>query len=143
MWTDPAARDEDAPERQHLRISIAEDHSGTQRAVQLLLRWLGCVADVADDARDALEAVRRREYDIILMDIVMPQMDGLEATRRIRRDRSLTAQPRIVGMSADSMPEDQDVCFTAGMDDFLPKPIAIAQLARILDEAAVGLSAVC
>jgi CheY-like chemotaxis protein len=76
------------------------------------------------------------------MDIVMPRMDGLEATRRIRRDRTLTPQPRIVGMSEDSMPEDQDICITAGMDDFLLKPIAIAHLARILDEAAVGLSAV-
>jgi CheY-like chemotaxis protein len=143
MWTDSVARDDVAPARQHLRILIVEDHPGTQRAVQLLLRWLGCVADVADDGRDALEAVRTREYDIILMDIAMPRMDGLEATRRIRRDRAPTPQPRIAGMSADSMPEDQENCFAAGMDDFLPKPIAVDQLARILDEAAVGLPAVC
>ena len=137
------ARDDGARERRHLRILIAEDHPGTQRAVQLLLRWLGCIAEVADDGRDAVEAVRRREYDIILMDVVMPRMDGLEATRRIRRDRTLTLQPRIVGMSADAMPEDQDIGFAAGMDDFLPKPIAVDRLTRILDEAAMGLSAVC
>jgi CheY-like chemotaxis protein len=137
------ARDDRAPQRQHLRVLIAEDHPGTQRALQLILVWLGCAADVVDDGRDAVDAVRRREYDIILMDVVMPRMDGLEATRRIRHDSAPAWRPRIVGISADTLPEDQDICFAAGMDDFLPKPIDIAELARILDEVAVGLSAVC
>jgi CheY-like chemotaxis protein len=143
MRSELVARGDRAPERKHLRILIVEDHLGSQQALRLLLRWLGCHPAVSDNGRDALEAVRRREYDIILMDVVMPRMDGLEATRRIRRDPSLIAQPRIVGMSADAMLEDQETCFAAGMDDFLPKPIDVDRLIRILDEAAVGVSAVC
>ncbi len=143
MRNGSVARDDRALQRQHLRILIAEDHPGTQRAMQLVLRWLGCAADIADDGRAVLDAVRSREYDIILMDILMPRMDGLEATRRIRRERAPASTPRIVGVSAETLPEDQDLCFAAGMDDFLPKPIEIDDLVRILDEVAVGLSAVC
>jgi CheY-like chemotaxis protein len=118
MRSESLACGDDAPEREHLRILIVEDHTGSQQALRLLLRRLGCRADVSDDGRDALGAVRAREYDIILMDIVMPRMDGLEATRRIRRDRALNSRPRIVGMSADAAPEDQEACFAAGLDDF-------------------------
>jgi CheY-like chemotaxis protein len=142
MRSESVTRDDGAPERKRLRILIVEDHLGSQQALQLLLRWLGCRADVSDNGQEALEAVRTREYDIILMDVVMPRMDGLEATRRIRQDRALISQPRIVGMSADTMPEDQETCFAAGMDEFLPKPIDVDSLIRILDEAALGLSAV-
>ena len=133
----------DAAARQRLRILVVEDHVGTQRAVQLVLRWLECHSDVADNGREALEAVRTREYDVILMDVVMPMMDGLEATRRIRQERPIGTGPRIVGMSADTMAEDRQVCFSAGMDDFLPKPIDVDALIRILDETALGLAAVC
>jgi CheY-like chemotaxis protein len=84
-----------------------------------------------------------RDYDVILMDIVMPLMDGLEATRRIRLERPCGTRPRIVGMSADTMPEDRQACFSAGMDEFLPKPLDVDALIRILDERASSLAAAC
>ena len=128
-----------ASARRRLRILVVDDHPGTHAALQLVLRWLQCNSDLAQDGQEALEAVRSREYDVILMDVVMPRMDGLEATRQIRRERA--RGPRIVGMSADSTPDDRDVCFAAGMDDFLPKPIDVDALIRILDEVALGLLA--
>lgn len=128
--------------RQRLRILVVDDHLGTQRAVQLLLRWLNCPADIAEDGRQALEAVQARDYHIVLMDVVMPRMDGLEATRRIREDAKGGSCPRIIGMSADTSPEDRELCLAAGMDDFLPKPIDVDCLVRILDEAALGQVAV-
>jgi CheY-like chemotaxis protein len=128
--------------RQRLRILIADDHHGTQRAVALLLRWLGCPAEVASDGREALEAVRAREYDVILMDVVMPRMDGLEATRRIRAERAPGSGPQIIGVSADTTAEDREICLAAGMDDFLPKPIDVDSLVGLLDEAALARAAV-
>ena len=125
--------------RRRLRILIADDHQGTQRALQLVLRWLQCGSDVVENGREALEAVRSREYDVILMDVVMPCMDGLEATRQIRQERRFAPRPRIVGMSADAAPDVRDIGLAAGMDEFLPKPIDLDSLIRNLDEAALGL----
>src|SRR5271156_900599 len=89
--------------RQGLKILIVEDHPGTQRAMQLLLRWLQCEADTVNNGREAIEAVRVREYDLIFMDVLMPVMDGWEAARRIRAGVPIGTRPRIVGMSADTM----------------------------------------
>ena len=108
-----------------------------------MLRWLRCEADTVNNGREAVEAVRVREYDLIFMDVLMPVMDGLEATRRIREERPIGTGPRIVAMSADTMPEDREICFSAGMDDFLAKPLDVDALIRVLDEAAVGLAASC
>ena len=132
-----------AAARVRLKVLIVEDHPGTQQAMRLVLRWLKCSADVADNGRDALEALRVHAYDIILMDVVMPIMDGLEATRRIRQERPPGTPPRIVGLSADCMLEDRQICLSAGMDDFLPKPLDIDALARILDQTALSLAPVC
>lgn len=132
-----------ADARRRLRILIADDHPGTQRALELVLRWLQCRADLVNNGREALEAIQSREYDVVLMDVVMPCMDGIEATRWIRRARAMTVGPRIVGMSADSTPDDRAHCLAAGMDDFLPKPIDCDSLVRILDEVALGSVAVC
>ncbi len=129
--------------RQGLKILIVEDHPGTQRAMQLLLRWLQCKADTVNNGQEAVEAVREREYDLIFMDVLMPVMDGWEATRRIRAAMPIGTRPRIVGMSADTMSEDREVCFSAGMDDFLPKPLEVDALIRVLDEATMGLTAAC
>jgi CheY-like chemotaxis protein len=141
MWDTSRNDDATASARRRLRILVVDDHQGTQHALQLVLRWLQCSSDQADDGQEALEAFRSREYDIILMDVVMPRMDGIEATRQIRRARALARGPRIVGMSADSTPDTRDLCYAAGMDDFLPKPIDVDALIRILDQVAVGLLA--
>jgi CheY-like chemotaxis protein len=141
MW-DERQPGERAAGRQHLRILIADDHPGTQRALQLLLLWLECSSDVVDDGQAALEAIRSRDYDIVFMDVVMPRMDGVEATRQIRRSRPFDVRPRIVGMSADTTPEDRQVCLDVGMDDFLPKPVDVESLVRILDEEGMHLFAI-
>lgn len=144
MRNETRADDRKDEERQGLRILIADDHSGSRRALQLVLRWLKCPADVAENGREAVEAVRARDYDIVFMDVVMPRMDGLEATRRIRRDCSgAGGGPRIVGMSADGTSENRDVCLRVGMDEFLPKPIDVEALVRILDSVALGPVGVC
>ena len=83
------------------------------------------------------------DYDVVLMDVSMPIMDGLEATRQIRLERPSGTGLRIVGMSADTMAEDRQVCLSAGMNDFLAKPVDVDALIRILDETALGLAAVC
>jgi len=140
MWIETEAGERTVAARQRLRILIADDHDGTRRALQRLLRWLNCESDVVADGREAFEAVHSRDYDVILMDVVMPRMDGLEATRRIRQERPFGAGPRIVGMSASATPEDREICLAVGMDDFLPKPMEVEALLRILDELTVELA---
>ncbi|GAA3245013.1 hypothetical protein GCM10017691_51760 [Pseudonocardia petroleophila] len=114
-----------------LRILVAEDHPVNQRVVQLLLAKLGQRADVVSDGVEALAAVARREYDVVLMDVGMPELDGLEATRRIRR-RMRGRGPRIVAVTADALPGDREACLAAGMDDHLSKPLRPAELAAAL-----------
>lgn len=138
MWDKTRSDEHVRPGRQTLRILVAEDHAGTRRVLGQLLRWLGCQADMAEDGQEALEVLRLRPYDVVLMDIVMPRMDGIEATRRIRIEHRSGPEPMIVGMSADTMPEDREVCFSAGMDEFLPKPINVDSLIQILDMVAAG-----
>ena len=143
MWNQCERPDGDAATSHRLKVLIVDDHLRAQQAMRLVLRRLACSVDVADNGRDALEAVRVRDYDVILMDVVMPLMDGLEATRRIRQERPPGAGPRIIGMSADTMPEDRQTCLSAGMNDFLPKPLDVDALIQILDHAASILAAAC
>ncbi|MBW0116245.1 hybrid sensor histidine kinase/response regulator [Pseudonocardia abyssalis] len=114
-----------------LRILVAEDHPVNQRLVQLLLAKLGQRADVVSDGVEALAAVARRDYDVVLMDVCMPELDGMEATRRIRR-RLRGSGPRIVAVTADALPGDREACLAAGMDDHLTKPLRPAELASAL-----------
>ncbi|HKH43878.1 MAG TPA: two-component regulator propeller domain-containing protein [Thermoanaerobaculia bacterium] len=119
-------------ERLPLRILVAEDNSINQRVALLMLERLGYVADVAADGFEAVDALRRQRYDLILMDVQMPGMDGLEATRRIRTEAPRERQPRIVAMTANALREHRDACFAAGMDDFLSKPILLSDLRAAL-----------
>jgi len=119
-------------ERLPLRILVAEDNSVNQRVALLMLERLGYVADVAADGFEVLDALRRQRYDLILMDVQMPGMDGLEATRRIRTEAPRERQPRIVAMTANALREHRDACFAAGMDDFLSKPILLSDLRAAL-----------
>jgi CheY-like chemotaxis protein len=102
-----------------------------QQLALLLLESMGYRADVASNGIEAVEAVNRLPYDLVLMDVQMPEMDGLEATRRIRADGP-SPQPRIVAMTANAMQGDRDECLAAGMDDYLAKPIRPEQLAAAL-----------
>ncbi|MHB1561517.1 MAG: response regulator, partial [Isosphaeraceae bacterium] len=134
MSIEPLTDDEVVAARRALRILIVEDHPGTQRAVQLLLRWIGCEACTVNDGWEAVLEVRKREFDLILMDVMMPVMDGLEAARRIRVERAMAGVPRIVAMSGDATGENRETCLAAGMDGFLGKPFSADDLMRVLDE---------
>jgi CheY-like chemotaxis protein/HPt (histidine-containing phosphotransfer) domain-containing protein len=119
--------------QQHpLRILIAEDHVTNQRLALLMLKRLGYRADVAANGLEALEALERQQYDVVLMDVQMPEMDGLEATRQIRRRWPGAQGPRIVAMTAGAMREDRERCLAAGMDDFVSKPIRVGHLVSAL-----------
>jgi signal transduction histidine kinase/ligand-binding sensor domain-containing protein/CheY-like chemotaxis protein len=111
-----------------LRILLAEDNSINQRVALLMLSRLGYLADVAADGFEVLEAVRRQRYDLILMDVQMPGMDGLEAVRRIRAELPPERQPAVVAITASVLEGHREACLAAGMDDFLPKPVLLAEL---------------
>ena len=123
-------------ERFPLRILLAEDNSINQKVALLMLERLGYRADVAGNGIEVLAALRRQRYDVVLMDLQMPGMDGLEAARRIRAELPAEDQPSIVAMTASVLREQQEACSAAGMDDFVAKPVGLAQLRAALQRAA-------
>jgi PAS domain S-box-containing protein len=120
---------------QALRVLLAEDNPINQLVCRRLLEKLGHLVDVAGNGREALEAVRAVSYDAVLMDIQMPEMDGLEATRLIRVELPAHRQPHIVAVTASVLVEDRQACVDAGMDDYLPKPVRIEDLDIALRKA--------
>jgi len=120
-----------------LRILLAEDNAVNQKVALLILSRLGYRADVAANGLEVLEAVTKRHYDVILMDVHMPELDGLEATRRLRRKGPWLNSPRIVAMTADVMQEGREACMEAGMDDFVSKPIRLAELVAAIERCAI------
>jgi len=112
-----------------LRILVAEDNRINQRVLRMLLERDGHTVDVVENGVLALEAARERAHDLILMDFQMPEMDGLEATRRIR---AFDMDTCIVALTANASAEDRRQAFASGMDDFLTKPIEISELKRVL-----------
>jgi PAS domain S-box-containing protein len=123
-------------DRLPLSILIAEDNPVNQRVGQHMLNQMGYRADVVANGLEAIEALRNRTYDVILMDVQMPELDGLEATRRIRKEIAGDG-PRIIAMTANAMPEDRDKCLAAGMDDYIAKPINFVQLQAVLERHAL------
>jgi CheY-like chemotaxis protein len=116
-----------------LSILIAEDNSVNQLVIKKMFLRLGYQPDFAINGQEALTAVERQHYDVVFMDVQMPVMDGLTATRELCRRWQTGVRPRIVGMTANALPEDQRVCEQAGMDDYVPKPVtAEALVAAIL-----------
>jgi signal transduction histidine kinase/CheY-like chemotaxis protein len=126
-----ASIDPGMAERHPLRILLAEDNVVNQKLALRILQQMGYRADVASNGIEAIESVQRQTYDLVLMDVQMPEMDGLEATRRIRA-RAPGGSPRIVAMTANAMHGDREMCLAAGMDDYLTKPIRVEQLVDAL-----------
>lgn len=114
-----------------MRILLVEDNAVNQRVATHLLQRLGYTATVVGNGLEAVEAVSDSPYDLVFMDVMMPVMDGFEATRRIRK-LTLDAQPRIVALTANAMAGDRERCLDAGMDDYLAKPLQLPELQRML-----------
>ena len=131
---DTAARADalqDAAVRPGLRILVAEDNAFNQIVTTAMLENVGAVVRVASDGLEALALLRGEPFDCVLMDVQMPVMDGLEATRRIRAEPAL-ARTRVIAMTANAWDEDRDQCLAAGMDDFVTKPVDPQLLYRTL-----------
>jgi PAS domain S-box-containing protein len=124
-------------QRLPLRILLVEDNTVNQKLALRLLERMGYRADVAGNGLEALEALQRQHYDVILMDVQMPEMDGLEASRIIHESWPPEQHPRIIAMTANAMQGDREECLAAGMDDYLTKPIQVTALQEALER--VGL----
>ena len=111
-----------------LRILLAEDNVINQKVALRMLERMGYRADVAADGHEALQALERQSYDVVLMDVQMPEMDGLEATREIVRRWPPPERPYIIAMTASAMESDRQACLTAGMNDYISKPVQMQTL---------------
>jgi len=129
----PRAARPEGSEGPALRILLAEDNAVNQKVALGILGRLGYKADVAANGQEVLDALDLADYDVILMDVQMPEMDGLEATRLIRQNLPREKRPRIVAMTANAMQGDRERCLEAGMDDYIPKPVRHSDLAAALD----------
>ncbi|MDB5013781.1 MAG: response regulator [Daejeonella sp.] len=118
-----------------LTILLAEDNLINQKLATRVLNKLGYALDIANNGVEAVGMLQKKDYDLILMDILMPEMDGLEATKVIRSGAQY--QPQIVAMTANAMPEDRETCLNAGMNNYITKPIKLDELMNILRETAV------
>ncbi|HEX9839954.1 MAG TPA: response regulator, partial [Anaerolineales bacterium] len=120
--------------RHPLRILLAEDNQVNQKLALRILEQMGYRADIASNGIEAVESIERQTYDVILMDVQMPEMDGLDATRNIRKLADVT-QPFIIAMTANAMEGDRELCLAAGMDDYVSKPIRVHELIDALMKA--------
>ena len=120
--------------RHPLRILLAEDNVVNQKLALRLLQQMGYRADLASNGIEAVESVQRQTYDVVLMDVQMPEMDGLEASRKINARWRPQDRPRIIAMTANAMQGDRDMCLAAGMDDYLTKPIRVERLVEALNQ---------
>ena len=118
--------------RHPLRILLAEDNVVNQKLALRLLQQMGYRADLASNGLEAVESVQRQVYDAVLMDVQMPEMDGLDAAREITSRWKPRQRPRIIAMTANAMQGDREMCVAAGMDDYLTKPIRVDQLVAAL-----------
>ncbi|MGB7445190.1 MAG: response regulator, partial [Coleofasciculaceae cyanobacterium] len=121
-------------QRLPLRILVAEDNMVNQQLALQLLQKMGYRADIAGNGLEVIEALHRQSYDVVFMDVHMPEMDGLAATKCICQQWSSAVRPKIIAMTANAMQGDREKCIKAGMDDYVSKPIKVQELVRALSE---------
>ncbi|MBY0495100.1 MAG: response regulator [Cyanobacteria bacterium] len=123
-------------DRHPLRVLVAEDNGVNQKVALAMLKHLGYRADLAADGVEAVEAVRRIPYDVVFMDLQMPELDGIDATRQIVAEHPPGRRPRIIALTANAFEEDRELCLKAGMDDYMSKPLKAETLEAALLRAA-------
>ncbi len=116
------------------RILLAEDDESSRKVTSIMLKRLGYNADVVTNGKEVLMALEHQSYDIILMNIRMPGLDGFEATRMIRERCPASMQPKIIAVTAYILPDSRERCLEAGMNDFMPKPVKMNDLASMLSK---------
>jgi len=123
-------RHEDRPiaEEIPLTVLLAEDNAVNQKVALRFLERMGYSADAVGNGLEVLQAFQNRNYDLVLMDLQMPEMDGLEASRRIRRTLPADRQPKIIALTANAMQGDREICLDAGMDDYISKPVKLHEI---------------
>jgi len=120
---------------QQLKILVAEDNLLNQKLILQMLKHLGYQADkVVSNGLEALEALHHQPYDVVLMDVEMPKMDGLTATRQIRQEWATEVCPHIIAMTGRALPQEQEECLAAGINDYLTKPIRLERLSKALSQ---------
>ncbi|MEO0686210.1 MAG: ATP-binding protein, partial [Cyanobacteria bacterium J06649_11] len=117
-----------------LKILLVEDYPTNQKMITLMLQQMGYQPDIANNGLEALTALRRQLYDVVLMDMQMPEMDGITATHYICQEWNISTRPRIIALTASAILSDKDNFFAAGIDDYLAKPFSIEQLMQILQQ---------
>ena len=122
---------------QNKTFLLAEDNEINQLVAVEMLKKLGVKIDVAANGEEALALINKRDYDIVFMDVQMPEIDGLEATLLIRQNEKIK-QPYIIAMTANAMEEDRQTCLRSGMNDFLSKPLNLESLYLVLESAAIS-----
>ena len=137
--------EDDEPSGAALRVLVVDDHVINRRAIQLILQSIDCEIAMAEDGLAALEACERAEFDVVFMDVRMPELDGRETTRRLRAGGGLNAAVPVIAVTADTAPEDIAACTAAGMNYFVSKPLTpgslLGALSQVLEEAAEAAEA--
>jgi len=129
-----AARQAPSAASDAFSVLLAEDEPVNQLVARGLLEAVGCQVEVVADGASAVRRVRERAYDLVLMDMRMPEVDGPEAARRIR-SLDLPQQPRIIALTANAFASDQRICLEAGMDEFIAKPLRLETVQRMVQNA--------
>ena len=123
-----------------LSILVAEDNILNQKLIVRIMEHFGYHIDIVDNGNGVIQKLAQQDYDLIFMDVQMPELDGIEATRALRQ--LSTAQPYIVAMTAAAAPEDQEACFAAGMNDYVVKPISMTKIRALIPKWKEGVERV-
>jgi signal transduction histidine kinase/CheY-like chemotaxis protein/HPt (histidine-containing phosphotransfer) domain-containing protein len=138
--TEQAAARATAPPGRHLKVLLAEDDATNRHVATRMLTRMGHAVDAVEDGAHAVSAAASADYDVILMDMMMPEVDGLAATRMIRAGTSPRCHTVIIGLTANTLPADRAACAAAGMNDYVTKPVTLDRLRVALEQAAASIS---